>query len=725
MEESITQEIRAKLRQVFDYDQFREEQETIIKNVLDGKNTFVIMPTGGGKSLCYQMPALMQPGIAIVISPLIALMKNQVDQLLARGVQAAFLNSTLSKTAVNKLKNDVLAGAMKLLYVAPESLIKAENLAFLKQAPISFIAVDEAHCISDWGHDFRPEYRKIKTVLDQELGVLPMIALTATATPKVQQDILKNLAIEDATLFHSSFNRPNLYYEIRPKAQVEKQLIKFIKDQPNASGIVYCQSRKKVEELATLLNLNGIQAAPYHAGLEPKMRMQNQDAFLNQEVAVIVATIAFGMGIDKPDVRFVIHHDVPRSLEGYYQETGRAGRDGQSSTCLLFYSPEDLTRLEQFNKNKPAAEREKAQALLQAMASYVVTGVCRRKQLLHYFGEAYETDCQYCDNCKNPTETYPGEEFIKLVITAVQQTQERFGINHIIRVLRGIEDSYVKSYRHQTLTSFGQGSEQDKAFWQSVIRQTLLLGLLHKDMAQDNALKITAQGKQFLAKSYPINLHQDNYYTASVDDQQPVAASQEGVHDPALLELLKKIRTQVAQEKGIPIYAVLQDTSLEEMALVYPTSLEALAQISGLSLGKAQKFGAPFVKCIQQYVADHDIVPVSEIVVKSAASRSKNKVYIIQQVDRKIDLEEIAAAKSLSMEALLKEMEQLCYAGTKLTIDYYINTLLTKDQQEEVYDYFMQAETDNIQRAMTALEEAYEEEELRLMRIKFLSEVAN
>ena len=635
MEASITEEIRAKLRQVFDYDQFREEQEAIIKNVLAGKNTFVILPTGGGKSLCYQIPALMQPGVAIVISPLIALMKNQVDQLLSRGVNAAFLNSTLSRKAINEIKSGVLAGKTKLLYVAPESLIKTEHLAFLKQAPISFVAVDEAHCISDWGHDFRPEYRKIKTVLDQALGALPMIVLTATATPKVQQDILKNLEIEDATLFHSSFNRPNLYYEIRPKTQVEKQLIKFIKDHPNASGIVYCQSRKKVEELATLLHLNGIQAAPYHAGLEPKIRIQNQDAFLNKEVAVIVATIAFGMGIDKPDVRFVIHHDVPRSLEGYYQETGRAGRDGLPSTCLMFYSTEDLTRLERLNRGKPATEREKAQFLLQEMAIYVVSGVCRRKQMLHYFGETYEANCHYCDNCQTPTETYPGEALIKLVITAVQQTQERFSIDHIIRLLRGIEDSYSKSYRHQTLPIFGQGSEQDKAFWQSVIRQTLLLGLLSKDIAQPNTLKVTAKGKKFLEKSYSVTLHQDKRYASSDQEQQHSDSSQERGHDQALLNLLKKVRTKVAQEKGIPAYAVLQDASLEEMTLVYPTTLEALAQISGLSLGKAKKFGSPFIQLIQQYVADHDLVPVSDIVVKSAGSRSKNKVYIIQQIDRK------------------------------------------------------------------------------------------
>ncbi len=720
---TTTTAIREKLRQVFNYDQFREEQEAIIKNVLAGKDTLVIMPTGGGKSLCYQIPALMQAGVAIVISPLIALMKNQVDQLHAVGVNAAFVNSTLSKEVINEIRADVLSGKTKLLYVAPESLLKEDNLAFLKQARISFVAVDEAHCISDWGHDFRPEYRKIKTVLDQALGVLPMIGLTATATPRVQQDILKNLAIENATLFKSSFNRENLYYEIRPKTQVARQLIKFIKGYPKASGIVYCQSRKKVEELAILLNLNSIQAAPYHAGLEPKTRVQHQDAFLNKEVDVIVATIAFGMGIDKPDVRFVIHYDVPRSLESYYQETGRAGRDGLASTCLMFYSEEDVIRMEKLNKSKPTAEREKAQALLQAMTAYALSGICRRKQLLHYFGETYQENCNYCDNCKHPTETFPGEDFVKMVIMAVEQTQERFSIDHIIRLLRGTADPYIKSYRHQTLTVFGQGSEKDEAFWKSVINQALLLALLSKDVEQLNILKITEQGKIFLEKSDAIALHKDNTYASSDNNQQPATISK--AYDTVLLDLLEQLREKVAQEKAIPNYAVFQDTSLEEMALICPTTLEGLAQINGISMGKAKKFGLPFIELIQEYVATNDIVTVSEVAVKSAASSSTKKVYIIQQIDRKTDLREIAATKSLSMNALLKEMEQLCYAGTKLNIDYYIDNALSEDQQEVLYDYFMQAKEDSIKRAIAAFKGAFEEEELRLMRIKFLSEVAN
>ena len=723
METTTTKAIREKLKQVFNYDQFREEQEAIIANVLAGKNTFVIMPTGGGKSLCYQIPALMQAGVAIVISPLIALMKNQVDQLHSVGVGAAFLNSTLSKKAIDEIRAGVLSRETKLLYMAPETFTKEDTLAFLRQAHISFIAVDEAHCISDWGHDFRPEYRNIRAVLDQELGALPVIGLTATATPRVQKEILKSLAIENATLFKSSFNRENLYYEIRPKVQVEKTLIKFIRGYPNASGIVYCQSRKKVEALATLLNLNDIPAAPYHAGLELKTRVKHQDDFLNQKVAIIVATIAFGMGIDKPDVRFVIHYDVPRSLEGYYQETGRAGRDSLASTCLMFYSVEDVTKMGKLNKSKPPAEREKAQSLLKAIDTYAISGICRRKQLLYYFGETYQDDCNYCDNCKNPTETYPGADFVKMVIMAVQQTQERFGIDHIIRLLRGIEDPYIKSYRHQTLSTFGQGSNKDEAFWQSVINQSLLLKFLSKALEPLEVLKITPQGKAFLKKSYAVVLHKDNTYTSSEKLQQPITTHK--VHDTLLLNHLKQCRAKVAQEKAIPDYAVFQDISLEEMALVCPTTLEGLAQISGISIGKAKQFGLPVIQLIQAYVKEYDIVPVADIVVKSAANRSKNKVYIIQQIDRKADLQEIAAAKSLRMDALLKEMEQLCYAGTKLNIDYHIDATLSKEQQEVLYAYFMKAKTDSIQQAIEALEEEFEEEELRLMRIKFLSEVAN
>lgn len=716
--------MREKLRQVFGYEAFREEQEAIIQHVLTGKNTFVIMPTGGGKSLCYQVPALLQAGLVLVISPLIALMKNQVDQLQALGIHAAFLNSTLTSKAITATKNEVLAGKTKLLYVAPETLAKEDSLAFLKQAKVSLIAVDEAHCISDWGHDFRPEYRNIKTATQKQLGKLPIIALTATATPKVQLDILRNLAITDAKVFKSSFNRKNLYYEIRPKdQQPEKQLIKFIKRQPTGvAGIVYCQSRKQVEELATLLNINGIQAAPYHAGLETSTRMKNQDAFLRKEVDVIVATIAFGMGIDKLNVRFVVHYDIPRALEGYYQETGRAGRDGLPSTCLMLCSTNDIMRLERLNKSKPGEERDKAKALLDEVRAYAFSGVCRRKQLLYYFGEAYEAPCNYCDNCQQPTESYEGEDELKLVLTAVQQTQERFGTDHIIRILQGTTDAYVASYQHQHLSTFGKGSGQDKAGWQSVIRQALLYGFLAKGMQAD-LLQLTEKGKNFLEKSYPFKLVKDHMYEPTDSNKKNIAVNK--AHDETLLHFLKELREKVAQEKGIPPYAVLQDTSLEEMTLVYPTTLDELAQVSGLSMSKATKFGLPFIQLIKNYVAENDIMTFLDIVVKSKASRSKDKVYIIQQIDKKVALEEIATAKLQSMEELIEAIEHICYSGVKLNLNYYIDTILTQAQQQEIYDYFMHTQQDDIRQACKVLGKQYDEEDIRLMRIKFLSEVAN
>ena len=715
--------IHEKLKEVFGYDQFRQEQETIIQNILDGKDTFVVMPTGGGKSLCYQIPALIQGGTAIVVSPLIALMKNQVDHLRSLKVNAAFLNSTLSKKNLQLLKEGVLAGQIKLLYVAPESLMKESNLAFLKKAQLSFVAVDEAHCISDWGHDFRPEYRKIKSVMDQELGKLPMIALTATATPKVQQDILKNLQIEKATTFKSSFNRENLYYEIRAKGEIEKQIITFIRDYPEKSGIVYCQNRKTADEVAALLSINGVRAASYHAGLDPKVRMKNQDAFLNKKVDVIVATIAFGMGIDKPDVRYIIHYDIPRSLEGYYQETGRAGRDGDKSVCVMFYCEKDVFKLSKLNKNKPAVDRDKAQFLLQEMINYTLSGVCRRKQLLYYFGETYDQDCNYCDNCNHPTPTYDGQASITAVLMVVQKLEECFDKTHITSFLLGQATPHIKSHQHHQMDLFGQGKQKDATFWESVIRQAQITGFLGRSDAADTPLRLTAKGKKFLAKPYSVTLHGDKVYELA-DDEQPAPSTNE-TYDVLLFQLLQKLRTQVAAKKKIPEYAVLQISSLEEMALVYPTTMETLARIGGLSMAKAQKIGEPFLACIRDYVKEHDIVTASDIVIKAKADSSRNKVYIIQQVDRKVALEEIAAARSLSMDALLKKMEQICYSGTKLDLNYYIDTVLPKDQQQEVYDYFMQATTDRIKDAKEALEDAYEEEELRLMRIKFLSEVAN
>ncbi|MCG8340568.1 MAG: DNA helicase RecQ [Cytophagales bacterium] len=712
-----------KLKKVFGYNQFRGNQEAIIKNVLTGKNTFVIMPTGGGKSLCYQIPALVQEGTAIVISPLIALMKNQVDQLNSLAVKAAFLNSTLSRKESTKVKKEVAVGKIKLLYIAPETLIKGDSLAFLKQANICFLAVDEAHCISEWGHDFRPEYRKIRKIIDH-LGKLPIIGLTATATPKVQLDILKNLAIEDATIFNASFNRENLYYEVRPKKQIRKQLIKFIKSHKGKSGIVYCQSRKKVKEVADFLHVNDIKAAPYHAGLDTAVRMKNQDAFLNEDIDVIVATIAFGMGIDKPDVRFVIHYDVPKSLEGYYQETGRAGRDGLEGICLMFYSYADILKLEKFNKDKATTERENNKILLQEMAAYAESSVCRRKQLLHYFGEPYKDNCGHCDNCIHPQEKYEGKDFLQTALTVIQQTEERFDVNHAIHLIRGIESTYIKSYQHQKLAIFGKGKDKDDTFWKSVIRQALLHNFLKKDIENIGILKITQQGKDFLAQPYSVTLSKDHEYENIDEDTTNKDAVIKG-YDENLFNLLKGLRKKIAQEKKIPPYVVFQDPSLEEMATIYPTAMEDLSRISGVGIGKATKFGKPFIELINKYVEENNITTVSEIVIKSTANKAKHKVQIIHQIDKKVDLEEIAASNSMSMEELIEEIEQICYAGTKLNLDYYIDKILSEDKQAEIYGYFMHTEADSLEEAYEELGEEFYEEDIRLMRIKFLSEVAN
>lgn len=713
-----------KLKKVFGYNQFRGNQEAIIKNVLTGKNTFVIMPTGGGKSLCYQIPALVQEGTAIVISPLIALMKNQVDQLNSLAVNAAFLNSTLSRKESTKVKKEVAVGKIKLLYIAPETLIKGDSLAFLKQANICFLAVDEAHCISEWGHDFRPEYRKIRKIIDH-LGKLPIIGLTATATPKVQLDILKNLAIEDATIFNASFNRENLYYEVRPKKQIRKQLIKFIKSHKGKSGIVYCQSRKKVKEVADFLHVNDIKAAPYHAGLDTAVRMKNQDAFLNEDIDVIVATIAFGMGIDKPDVRFVIHYDVPKSLEGYYQETGRAGRDGLEGICLMFYSYADILKLEKFNKDKATTERENNKILLQEMAAYAESSVCRRKQLLHYFGEPYKDNCGHCDNCIHPQEKYEGKDFLQTALTVIQQTEERFDVNHAIHLIRGIESTYIKSYQHQKLAIFGKGKDKDDTFWKSVIRQALLHNFLKKDIENIGILKITQQGKDFLAQPYSVTLSKDHEYENIDEDTTNKDAVINKGYDENLFNLLKGLRKKIAQEKKIPPYVVFQDPSLEEMATIYPTAMEDLSRISGVGIGKATKFGKPFIELINKYVEENNITTVSEIVIKSTANKAKHKVQIIHQIDKKVDLEEIAASNSMSMEELIEEIEQICYAGTKLNLDYYIDKILSEDKQAEIYGYFMHTEADSLEEAYEELGEEFYEEDIRLMRIKFLSEVAN
>src|SRR5690349_17430138 len=667
--------LKTQLKEIFGYDSFRGNQEIVIKNILSKKNTFVIMPTGAGKSLCYQLPAMVQSGLAIVISPLIALMKNQVDSLNAYGIHARFLNSTLSKAETTRLKKDCQAGTVKLLYVAPESLNKEENIAFLQKVNVSFVAIDEAHCISEWGHDFRPEYRKIKTMIGQ-LGEMPVIALTATATPKVQLDIQKNLQMEEADVFISSFNRKNLYYEVRPKKETKKQLIKFLKDHKGKSGIIYCLSRKKVEEIAQLLTVNGFKAAPYHAGLDPDVRVKNQDDFLNEEVDIIVATIAFGMGIDKPDVRFVVHYDVPKSLEGYYQETGRGGRDGLEGVCLMFYSHNDLSKLEKFNKDKSVQERENARILLQEMEFYSESPVCRRRQLLHYFGEEYtEDNCGMCDNCVHPRERFDGTDYVKIVLNAVKQTNERFGLNHLVHVIRGVEDEYVKSYGHFNLDVYGKGSSEDSDFWKSIIRQALIYQYLEKDIDNIGALKISQRGEAFLKKPHAIELARDHDFTTDLEDEE-VASEKTPInskaYDEKLYELLKNLRKKIAKEKDLPPYVIFQDPSLEEMATTYPTTKDEMAQVNGVGMGKVNKFGKEFLEVIEKYVEDNDIETASDVVVKSSVNKSKTKISIIQQIDRKIDLEEIAESTRITFEELLTEIENICYSGTKLNLSYYI-----------------------------------------------------
>ena len=723
-------QLKDKLKEVFGHSQFRGKQEDIINNILAGKNTFVIMPTGAGKSLCYQLPAVLSEGTAIVISPLIALMKNQVDQMVAFGINAQFLNSTLTKGESNRVKKETLSGEVKLLYVAPESLTKQENVEFLKQAVISFAAIDEAHCISEWGHDFRPEYRRIKSILEQ-LGKIPVIALTATATPKVQLDIQRNLQMESADIFKSSFNRENLYYEVRSKLDIKKQLIKFVKQHKGKSGIVYCLSRKKVEEIAEFLKVNDVKAAPYHAGLEGATRMKNQDDFLNEETDVIVATIAFGMGIDKPDVRFVVHYDTPKSLEGYYQETGRSGRDGLEGNCMMFYSYNDIIKLEKFNKDKPVTEKENAKILLEEMASYSESSVCRRKQLLHYFGETFdEAHCgktMWCDNCRYPKEKFEGQSYAVKVLEAAAQTKERFGIKHLNYVIRGIDNQYVESYNHNELPIFGKGKDESEEFWNSVIRQVLLQGYLAKNIDHIGVVKLSEKGKVFLQNPSSIILSKDHDYSA---EEESTSSDSNGLagrsHDKALFELLKGLRKKVARQKNLPPYVIFQDPSLEEMTITYPITKEELAQVNGVGMGKVAKFGAPFIEIIKKYVSENDITTASDVVIKSAVNKSKNKIFIIQQIDRMIDLEEIAESKNMKMGELISEIEQICYSGTKLNLDYYVEEIMDDDRQDALYDYFLNAESDEIKLAMEELDgEDYSEEELRLMRIKFLSEYAN
>ncbi len=719
------------LNKYFGFNTFKGNQEAIIHNVLTGNDTFVLMPTGGGKSLCYQLPALILDGTAIIISPLIALMKNQVDSMrafvLEEGI-AHFMNSSLNKTQLQKVRQDVTNGVTKMLYVAPESLTKEENIQFLKQIKISFYAIDEAHCISEWGHDFRPEYRRIRPIIN-EIGTAPIIALTATATPKVQHDIQKNLGMLNASVFKSSFNRPNLYYEVRPKVNAVKEIIKYIKSNPGKSGIIYCLSRKKVEEMAEILKINGIKALPYQAGMDAATRSENQDKFLMEEVDVIVATIAFGMGIDKPDVRFVIHYDIPKSLEGYYQETGRAGRDGGEGQCITFYSYKDIQKLEKFMQGKPVSEQEIGKQLLLETVSYAESSMCRRKTLLNYFGEEYdEENCNSCDNCLHPKTQFEGKEELQMVLETVLAVNQKFKADHIVNILLGNVTAAVKSYKHNQLDTFGEGAEKDSRFWNSIIRQALVMKFLDKDIENYGLLFITPKGQEFIDKPTDVLFTLDHEYEEADDDESiGMPMDRSGAVDDELLAMLKDLRKKMAKKKNLPPFVIFQDPSLEDMAIQYPITIEELHSITGVGAGKAKRFGQEFVELIKAYVEDKDIIRPQDMVVKSVATKSLLKVYIIQSIDRKMDLEDIANAKNLEMDELLNEIEAIVNSGTKINLDYYINQVIDEDKQEEIFDYFRnEAETESLEEALVALgDEDYTEEEIRLMRIKFLSEMGN
>ena len=725
--------LHAKLKEFFGFDSFKADQERIIRHLVDGNNAFVLMPTGGGKSLCYQLPALVMEGTAIVVSPLIALMKNQVDAI--RGFVAGndgiahFLNSSLNKAQIAEVRNDLLSGATKLLYVAPESLTKAENIAMLKEIRISFYAVDEAHCISEWGHDFRPEYRRIRNIIE-DISVAPIIALTATATPKVQSDIIRNLGMTDATVFKSSFNRPNLYYEIRDKSDPKRDIIKYIKQNPGKSGIIYCLSRKKVEEMAELLNINGIKAAPYHAGLDAKTRAENQDRFLMEDVDVIVATIAFGMGIDKPDVRFVIHYDIPKSIEGYYQETGRAGRDGKEGQCITFYSYKDIQKLEKFMQGKPVAEQEIGKQLLMETVAYAESNTCRRKLLLSYFGEDYHVDnCGACDNCLHPKRQFDGREEMSLVIELIQSLPEHFKMEHIANILAGESNSIIKSYKHDRLELFGAGKDHSVRFWSAVIHQGLILHLLYKDIESYGLLSVTAEGLKFYENPYELMLTEDREFAEGEDDDDEVAGASVrggGGGDEQLLAMLKELRREVAKKRNLQPWVIFGDPSLEDMSIMYPITVDELKNCQGVGEGKARKFGKPFLDLIARYVEENEIDRPDDFVMKSIVNKSVNKVFIIQSVDRKLPLEDIADAKGMDMEELLSEIEAIVYSGTKLNLDYYIEQTLDDDVVDEIYEYFHdEAESDSLDVVMEDLRDDYDELEVRLVRLKFLCEVAN
>ena len=720
--------LTAALKKYFGFDKFKGDQEAIVQNVLDGKDTFVLMPTGGGKSLCYQLPSLLMDGTAIVISPLIALMKNQVDVISAMSEEgtAHYLNSSLNKAAIDQVKADVKEGRTKLLYVAPESLTKEENVEFLKQAKISFYAIDEAHCISEWGHDFRPEYRRIRPIIN-EIGNAPIIALTATATDKVRTDIKKNLGITDAVEFKSSFNRPNLYYEVRPKTKdVDKDIIKFIKQHPGKSGIIYCLSRKKVEELAEILRANDIKAQAYHAGLDSALRSQTQDDFLMEQIDVIVATIAFGMGIDKPDVRFVIHYDIPKSLEGYYQETGRAGRDGGEGLCITFYANKDLQKLDKFMEGKPVAEQDIGRQLLQETAAYAETSVCRRKMLLHYFGEIYEQDnCHNCDNCLHPKTKIEGKDQLVIVLNTVIALKENFRSDYVIDFIMGRETEDIIAHNHQEHDLFGAGEDEDEKLWNPVIHQALIAGYLKKDVENYGLLKITSAGKKFLKKPESFMIVEDKEFN---DDYESTPEQEGGTSalDPVLNSMLKDLRKKVSKKMGRPPYVIFQDVSLEQMATDYPVSLEELKNIQGVGEGKVkQPYAQEFVDLIKRYCEENDITRQADLRVRTVAKKSMLKVKIIQGIDRQVALDDIANAQGLEFEELLDEVEAIVYSGTKLNIDYFLDEVMDEDHIDDIYDYFSESDTDSLEAAIDELGDECSEDEIRLVRIKFISEMAN
>lgn len=720
------------LQTFFGFDTFKGDQEAIINSILNKKDTFVIMPTGGGKSICYQLPALMSEGTAIVISPLIALMKNQVDQLRVFGGRdniAHFLNSSLNKGETTKVKEDVSAGETKLLYVAPESLTKQETVDFLKTITVSFVAVDEAHCISEWGHDFRPEYRRIRQVINNINEDLSIIALTATATPKVQQDIQKNLQMTDANLFKSSFNRPNLYYEVKAKRDVIKDIIRYVKNNMGKSGIIYCLSRKKVEEVSNALTINGIKSLPYHAGLEPKTRAETQDKFLMEDVDVIVATIAFGMGIDKPDVRYVIHHDIPKSMEGYYQETGRAGRDGGEGNCIAFYAEKDVEKLTKFMKDKPVSEREIGTQILKEVIDYSESAVCRRKQILHYFGENFDDALcnDKCDNCQSQKEYFNAEEFLPILLQTILDFGEKFDDNYILNVLMGEESVLIQSYKHHLLPVYGLGKEEGLILWKSLIRQALLNNLLAKDVDDYGLLRLTDSGHQYLKNPFSVKyiLNRPIGNTTSDDDEETVQGAT-GALDTELLKILKDLRKKIAKQKNLPPFVLFQDPSLDEMCTHYPINMDELKNISGVGNGKAAKFGTAFIEVIKKYVEENDIDRPIDFVVKTTANKSALKVSIIQNIDRQVSLEVIASSKGISYEEILKEIESIVSSGTKLNLNYFIDEMIDEDRQDEVFDYFKTAEIDSIDAALKDLgTDEYNWEEIQLMRIKFLSELGN